>query len=194
MLGAMSTFAVLLIVGFTVAFSGGLPWVIGGEAEKWTSEVLAKIPQYAAFHNVVFAEGEGEDRIAFDIDHVVVGPFGILVVESKFSGQPLDLGRDRWPKQVRRDAAQVARNVKRVRECVANAAPGIPIRPLLIYWGGKVTGLTEGSRSLGRVLVVVGRASEQWLRHFTNGGVTDQAVQAATSAIRNHEQSQEQED
>lgn len=187
LLGVTTTFVVLLVVGFTLAESGAVSWLTGGEAEKWTAAMLAKVHPREVFHNLVFAVEVGDDRIEFDIDNVAVGTFGALVVETKFSSQPLDLSSERWPSKVRRDAEQLLRNTKRVRSVLAAAAPELPIHSLLVYWGGKVIGPPGGVRQLGTVQVARGRQGLKRLPDILRGDVARSLQEAATAALRNYE-------
>ena len=99
---------------------------------------------------------------------------------------PLDLDSERWPWQVRRDAEQLSKTVKRVREIIDGSARGIPVRSLLVYWGRRIKGPAAGLRALGQVQVVSGRESSKWLALISGGSVTADQQDAIVSTLDNH--------
>jgi hypothetical protein len=107
MLGALVATTLLVLAGVVAALSGGVNWIIGSLAERWTAKALAALgPDWRVLHNLPFTEGTAPYTWSFDVDHVAVGPSGVLVVESKFSTNPIDLDAKRLLKQVRDDAGQ----------------------------------------------------------------------------------------
>src|SRR5579862_2371398 len=94
-LGIRSATTVLaFLLGFFVAgflgaiwyvvatFTGASSWMVGALAERWTAkELLALGPRWKLFNNIPFIEqGFDGNTWEIDVDHVAVGPYGVLVV------------------------------------------------------------------------------------------------------------------
>lgn len=87
-------FGILLIAGifiFRYGYNKGHRWRKGAEGERIVSNFLNKLPVgYFVFNDVMLPDGRG------NIDHVVIGPNGIFVIETKnFSGNYVVNG-DEW--------------------------------------------------------------------------------------------------
>ncbi|MEN6554500.1 MAG: nuclease-related domain-containing protein [Methanobacterium sp.] len=111
-----SYFSILVIVGFIVlkyGYDGGKRWIKGDIGEKITIRHLKKLPEeFIVFNDVNLPERYG------NIDHVVVGPTGIFVIETKnYKGSYIVDGDDwyyvknhRAEKTYSNPAGQVKRN------------------------------------------------------------------------------------
>jgi hypothetical protein len=82
-----------VIACFAITLSGGADWLTGAIAERWTARELAALgPEWRHYANVPFVAGTFDDASwEVDIDHLVVGNYGVLVVESKYCSSPIDL-------------------------------------------------------------------------------------------------------
>lgn len=180
MLGALVATTLLVLAGVVAVLSGGVNWIIGSLAERWTAKALTALgPDWRVLHNLPFKEGTPPYTWSFDVDHVAVGPYGVLVVESKFSTNPIDLDAERLLKQVRDDSGQVARNATLVRHLLPSTAPGVMVTPLLVYWGWRVRRPEQPVRPIGRrVQVVLGADARRWLPLFATRTI-DREVQDA---------------
>jgi hypothetical protein len=84
LLGVFLATTVLVLGGVVAVLSGGVNWLTGSKAEEWTGDILAALgTDWRVLHNMIFTEGPPLDRWEVDVDHVAVGPSGVLVVESK---------------------------------------------------------------------------------------------------------------
>ena len=114
--------------------SGAASWYIGAETERTTARALERLGRsWQLVHGVPFVEGPSGHRFEVDVDHVAVGPGGVLVVETKFHSSPLGLGAPRLAKRLRDDAAQASRNAQLVRNLLRDVAPGASVVPVLVY-------------------------------------------------------------
>lgn len=83
LIGVLISFFSLIIVFLAIAiFSYGNTeknkWIKGIKGEKLVRDYLKQLPQdYYVFHDVEFSESYG------DLDHVILGPKGIFVIETK---------------------------------------------------------------------------------------------------------------
>jgi hypothetical protein len=189
MLGALVATTLLVLVGVVAVLSGGVNWITGSRAERWTDEALAALgPEWRALHNLAFTEGTPPDTWPVDVDHVAVGPYGVLVVESKFSTSPIDLDAERLSKQVRKDAAQVARNAVRVKRLLPPTASGVVVTSLLVYWGWRVPRPEHPFRAIGRsVQVVIGADASRWRPLFAARNIDREIQDAIWTSLLEHE-------
>jgi len=172
----MAFFLGFLIAGFlgtiwylVVTLSGGADWITGARAERWTAKELSRLgPGWHQLSNVPFAEGGfGDASWEVDVDHVVVGSYGVLVVESKYCSSPLDLGSTRLDKRVGDAVRQVSDNAGRIRALLQRDAPGVPLRPVVVFWGRLVKSPDDVVRKVGDVRIVHGGDSKKWLPLLT---------------------------
>jgi hypothetical protein len=165
-----------LIAGFlgtiwylAVTLSGGADWITGARAERWTAKELSRLgPDWHLLSDVPFAEGGfGDAGWEVDVDHVVVGSYGVLFVESKYCSSPLDLGSTRLDKRVGDAVRQASENAGRVHALLQRDAPGVPIRPVVVYWGRLVKSPADVVRKVGDVRIVHGGDAKKWIPLLT---------------------------
>lgn len=145
-------------------YTGGARWLMGASAERWTEkELVALGSECRLFHDVPFANGVGSATTQVDVDHVVVGPHGVLVVETKYSSEALDLGADPIPKQLRDAVTRARNNAGRINALLQRDAPGVPVRPVVVYWGRLVKPPSVPLRQIDEVGVVSGSDAANWL-------------------------------
>jgi hypothetical protein len=162
-LGALVATAILVLAGVGAVLSGGVNWITGSKAEQWTVEALGQLgPDWRILSNLPFKVESPPDTFIVDVDHVAVGPYGVLVVESKYSTDSIDLEVERLTKQLRNDAAQTARNVGRIKRLLPPTASGVLVTPVLVYWGWRPTLPEEPVRAIGRVKAVIGDDARRW--------------------------------
>ena len=186
LLGVFATAAFFLVGGFFAVWSGGFYKLVGGEAESWTGDELRRLgTQWKTFHNVPIEEGEPPHTWEVDVDHVAVGPHGILVVESKLTSRDIDLKSSRLPKQVRQDAAQVSRNARAIRKAVQSAGHlEVPIIPILVYWGRGIEAPEGSVRTLGSVWATRGADAREWIELVRSPRISDSERLAAIQAVQ----------
>ena len=112
--------------------SGGSGATLGEAGEEWTSNELRRLRR----HGWKFVNGL-QFRVG-DIDHVAVGPDGVVVIESKWTSMGVDLNRasDWRTKAVR----QVRRNERDVAGFLGwGARKDARITSLVVVWGPEVT-------------------------------------------------------
>jgi Holliday junction resolvase-like predicted endonuclease len=107
---------------------------MGASGEAWTSEVLRELGRdgWRLVNNVTLTAWG-------DIDHVLVGPGGVVVVESKWSA-------NRWPvsghgarfmdSQKKNAASQAQRNAKDVGDWLSASGITVPVMSLGVFWTG----------------------------------------------------------
>lgn len=125
----------------------------------------------------------------WDVDHVVVGPAGFIVVESKWA-------RDAWPmadayikdmsERLNVAVRQVLRNQKDVQEEFKGLLKGVMVRPICVLWAGNY--LPDGKPFLERdgVTVISGPHLANWLKDLDDNELTKQEIEPIWKAIDRH--------
>jgi hypothetical protein len=186
------------MLGISLIFTGGGHYFVGYAAERWTGKVLSDLgPKWRVFHGVPFSSGFARGAYVIDVDHIAVGPYGILVVETKYSSALLDLNSKRLDRRVQNSISQVEGNAARVRALLAQELPGVPIRPVVIYWGRGVISPANSVRIVdGRienVRVVCGSEATSWtllLRVSDGFGLSEDAINTAAAKIEKYQLNQ----
>lgn len=129
--GALIATAAMALVGWVVVASGSAGAVMGEAAEQWTAAELRPLSAQAwrMVNHVPFGR--------VDIDHLLIGPGGVYVVETKWSGAGWG---DRWAlDRIDTLAAGVASQAARARRWppVRNLRLGA-VTPVLVLWGRSV--------------------------------------------------------
>ncbi|MGH8861476.1 MAG: nuclease-related domain-containing protein [Jatrophihabitantaceae bacterium] len=184
--GAVVGAGVVILLGgpaFTVfLFTGSGPQVMGGIAETWTSSELRPLRKHGwKLADHVFY------RFA-DVDHLLVGPGGALVVETKWSAEAWRLDQ---PDQrlldhlggLQRRATDVRRVIPQLRRDESQ------VRAVLFVWGGGRTGADLPARPVrvAGVDVVYGvAAAKVWRDALAEmpGALSDGDIDDAWERIR----------
>jgi hypothetical protein len=154
----IASFPCLAWIAVTSA-DGSATWRIGAEAEVWTAEALRGLgPDWRIEHAVPFPER----NYVVDVDHVAIGPYGVLVVETKWTGQAFDLSQKRLAPQVTQAMEQVDDNANRVRALLRRVNSGVPIIPVVVYWGPNVIPPSTPVRREGDIRLVAGKQGDDW--------------------------------
>lgn len=152
---------------FAIISTGASTYLIGANAERWTLGEFTKLgPKWNFYSNVPFSVGFGERSWFVDVDLIGVGPYGVLVIESKFSSMVTDLGAAKLDDRVLGAIAQVEGNAGRVRAVLGDLAPYVPIRPVITFWGHAVKGpetfVRRVNSDLSPIRIVHGAYSKEW--------------------------------
>lgn len=173
------------VTSATVAVSaGGVNWITGAWGERSTADELQRLgPDWRIAHNLVFHRELGDRIWEFDVDHVAVGPGGVLVVESKYTTTAVELDGPYLSSQIRGDAEQASRNARLIRQLLATAGAPVTVTPVLVYWGFRLRAPVEPIRELGRVQVVVGGDAKRWRPRLRAGHLDPQTADVAWNAL-----------
>jgi len=165
--GATVATFVAVAVYMSLIYSGANSYLVGGMAESWTTEVLHELgPDWRFFRNTTFDLPYGSNRVA-DVDHIVVGPCGVVVLETKFSADRIDVTSDVLDERIEGAIQQVGRNAGRVRALLSRDAPYAFVFPALVYWGPHVTVPHSKFRISDGVRILSGADSEDWRKMMT---------------------------
>ena len=137
--------------------TGSAPIMMGDQAEQWTAQELRRLSRRGwrlVNHFVLGAD---------DIDHVLIGPDGAFVFETKWSGSPWQSGFG--VARQRNACAQAHANARRLQLWQPFRSRGVPVRAVVVLWGRGVSQWPEQDRvkTIEQVTVVVGPALAAWL-------------------------------
>jgi hypothetical protein len=126
-----------------VGFVAGLLWLVDAEAGKhndrfgtYGEEATARLFEtrrmrragWAIVHNIPF-DGIG------DVDHVVVGPAGVLVIESKWANTPWRVQGDSIDANGSDPVFQTRRAANKIKRFLATKGVDVYPQPVLVQWG-----------------------------------------------------------
>jgi hypothetical protein len=189
LLGFIIATFLCVVLYIAIVFTGAANYLTGALAERWTKQEFAALGSaWHIFPNVPFSAGFGNKSYEVDVDHIVVGPYGVLVLETKYSSSPLDLGAVQLEKRVSEAMNQVEDNVGRVRALLHQVAPEVPIRPVIIFWGRLVkSSETSVRRVEGRsedVRIIHGGNAKEWRPKLTKKeNLSPEAVELVSAKI-----------
>lgn len=149
-------------------------WQQGAFGEAETAKVLAKLPpEWAVLHDL--RNGD------YNFDHVVVGPPGLFLLNSKWSTYRLELADgeargvhpddesltmrlDPMIRQAKRDAVDLKRTIQ------ARTGRALWVQPVIVWWGGG-----DGARTVDGVAIVPGKVLVERLLQLPEKRRTDLA-------------------
>lgn len=172
-IGAGITGTIALIGYGVTLFAGTGPTMMGELAEQWTASELRKLQQRGWRVVNHFGLGPG------DIDHVVIGPGGVFVIETKWSASP-------WadPDHRARLAAAVERanaSVRQLKLWHDYKQLRLPDpRPVVLIWGEAANVVAETTH--GRT-VLPGHEATAWFTSLTDDVLPDKDVHAVWSRL-----------
>lgn len=176
LLGVVTTLVACMLTGGVVVLSGSANVTLGAWAEQATAEALEPVLRhgYRVVHHAGLEYG--------DIDHFLVGPGGVYVLETKWSSREWRLDRDSYARraldQVRQEAARVELWLRTVRR--------VPVQAALVLQGAASRGLPAESRvrrSPEGVLVIAGDELEKWALRLPRTNLSNDDIAAITSAM-----------
>lgn len=170
-----------------VIMGGGATWRAGAEAERWTGSELGRLgPRWCVEHGIPLSGKQSRPWKA-DVDHVAIGPYGVLVAETKFTTNDMDLASEPPDKRVHEASVQVERNVRDLKS-ILGADQSIPFIPMVIWWGPGVVPIATVIRRDGDTRVVRGIDADQWRTRIAAGGdrVSEEDIGLLTTRLREH--------
>jgi hypothetical protein len=157
-LGSGVVLSAAMVTALVVLASGTAPLMMGELAEQWTAQELRPLKEHGWKLINHFVLGLG------DYDHVLVGPGGVVLVETKWGGTPWDVdARDRVFQFA---LEQAGRNAKQLGLWSGVAKHGrLQVEPVLAVWGPAGRLLREGParRHGSGVVVLPGDRLEDWM-------------------------------
>jgi len=191
LLGVMGASGFWLDVILIILWSGIAPTVMGIQGETLTAEVL---DDFAGKEWLLINGLRFKDR--GDIDHILIGPPGLLIFESKWSG-------DRWPMELRpkgylgRQVRWAIKQVKMNRDDLCrefkDAIGDIPIYLVCVLWSGEDSSTDDKYFHREAVFGIRGPELANWLTELPKNVVNESTIKriAAPIAAFAHERDKE---
>jgi hypothetical protein len=177
-LGSGTVVAGGIVAALVVLVSGTAPLMMGELAEQWTAQELRPLTKRGWKLVNHFGLGHG------DQDHVLVGPGGLVVVETKWGATPWDL--DDCDHFFRLALDQTSRNAKQLSHWHGVAQHGRPhVEPVLVLWGAARRKLAEqpARRHSSGVVVMSGDQLQEWMLQRRRDQLTSEQVTAIWSQV-----------
>jgi len=166
-----------------VVWTGASSKFMGVNGEFWTADELRKLDNkgWRLINGLQL-------NSRFDIDHVAVGPGGVLVVESKWSASAWPLngpGPKFMEAQLGKAASQVQKNGREVGNFLAVTLPDIPLTAIAVFWSGSHSeGVGWHTWGDGRTILAHGPDLRRWLRdELPSSGVSAESVESAYTLL-----------
>jgi hypothetical protein len=188
--GAVSAFWIYIL--YAVLSTGAATELMGSSAESSTVEVL-RILTKRGWRLVNGLKLGG----TWDIDHVVIGTGGVMVIETKWSGSPWPLNGfgPRFMESVMYNAAtQARRNANDIAKFLS--VPQGSVTAVVVLWRfGRRYGTGTGLGKDKRTVLVHGHSFAQWLQILPDVGVfTPAEVEEVWAALECRVSEQDEED
>lgn len=179
--GTGVTFTVGGVAALVVLVSGSAPLMMGELAEQWTAQELREMREHGWRLVNHFGLGFG------DLDHVVVGPGGVVLVETKWGGTPWDVeARDVL---FQRALEQTARNAKQLALWRGVAKHGrLHVEAVLVVWGPAARKPRENPvrRHASGVVVMSGDQLRDWMHRRGRDRLSSSQVDGVIGEIDRH--------
>jgi hypothetical protein len=175
---ALATFAWVVFV-----ISGSYGRSMGKLGEEATAETVTSRKRrrmgWKIVHGLYFA-GHG------DVDHVLVGPGGVFVIESKWTTSKCEVGEHSIRGLMGQEPISQAREgARKVGLLLRHGTEHLDLRvhPVVIIWGPGGITLDNGWVMVDNVLVCEGRRSASWLDELNRSSLTTAEVEACSKAL-----------
>lgn len=143
------------IVALVIIQTGTGPTMAGELAEQWTVQELQDLLDHGyRLVNHVSIDNRG------DVDHVLVGPGGLFVLETKWGAEPFKPDQARIQDHVRQLERQARRTWLQLKP------RGVPdVIPVLVLWGeaGRELTAATGVSRIGDTYLIAGKELRRWL-------------------------------
>lgn len=180
-IGAAGISGPWLIVVMVIIWTGLGNNVMGLEGESLTAEVLRGFRA----EGWVLINGIKIKRKS-DIDHILVGPQGVFVIESKWSHEPWLMHQHKdsfmWDRLV--DAIEQAKtNLGLVRWRFGNELKDVEVQAVCVLWSNKLLENQRGRFDHEGVIVVRGSSLADWMKSLTGTSLDKTGVEKLVKAI-----------
>lgn len=170
--GVFVTAAIGYIAHWVSVASGSTMATMGQAAEEWTSTELRRLRRHGwrTINSVMFRQ--------WDVDHVAVGPNGVIVIETKWRSEAIDLSQpDEWLLSAAERLHRSERDVALHLGWSKAKHPDAWITSVLVVWGPKITQPDERPlRSDRGVNVLAGEHLRENLAELTEQVLTSEQI------------------
>ena len=182
--GALTISGPFLAIIMILVFSGASNSYMGYTGEVYTVEELWKLRGAGwLFVNGVHIKGKS------DIDHIAVGPGGILVFETKWSSSAWELAGS-GGKFIDDRISSAARQAKKNKWDLIAAYPetvkGTPVKAVCVFWSPEPSREEDNWLERDGVFLVPGPKLKDWFRQLNNLGISEEKILAIWTDLEAH--------
>lgn len=180
-LGVFGISGIWLVIIFVIIWTGiGNP-LMGLEGENRTASILRKFQKQGwQLANGLKLKGD------WDIDHVLVGPAGVLVFESKWSYKPwlsAEQSNSFMAGRIEEAVGQITRNSIQFKSFFKDKLVGVTVTPVCVLWSH-----SYGTEELAwfqndGVVVIPGPVLEAWMKSITARWLDPKRVEQLSTAL-----------
>jgi hypothetical protein len=126
------------------------------------------------------------DRVTADgrvVDHVAVGPAGVLTVRTAVATRPWNLTPERIRGAGRDPIAEMRRINDAVKQVLVQHGMEVPVVPTLLLWGNGAPAQPEGQEVVDGVAVLIGKQAEIWRLDLQDRRLDDVTIAAVCSVL-----------
>lgn len=170
---------VSIIYHWLVISSGAAADTMGQAAEGWTDTELQRLRRKGWRHvnHLMIKSTSG------DVDHVAVGPDGVLVIETKWRSAEVDV--DNLSHWTRGAVNQVRQNREDVRRLLGwRERDRRPIEALVVWWGPEVTHESTGAVLADDVNVIAGAHLSDELDALSDVRLSPEEIDAVYATLK----------
>jgi hypothetical protein len=188
LIGAALASGIWFVVGIVVVLSGVINPAMGAMGESWTADDLRALRRrgWKVVHGIRFPKHG-------DIDHVAVGPPGLLVVETKWSSNqwPMDGSSGFMSNTMNKAILQARENRDHVHGVFSRSRDGAPTLAAVVLQSAEARppGSPPWFEADG-VIVVDGPHLREWLRTLEDLVLDPEGVQRVATALREQRRQQ----
>jgi hypothetical protein len=157
-LGAGVVATAWMLVALVLSSDASYTWRRGAQAEQDTAGLFRRaLPGCTLLHGISLVSG--------DIDHVAIGPSGVLAIETKWTG-------DQWERARGRSRAFIAaldqakQSARRIQSFLQTKGYNTTVQPVLVAWGPGAPTFGDSVKYIDSVLVIEGRKWPQLTELF----------------------------
>lgn len=192
LIGVMGASGFWLDVILVILWSGIAPTVMGIQGETLTAGVLDDFAgkEWALINGLRF-----KDR--GDIDHILIGPAGFLIFESKWSGErwPMELSPKGYlGRQVRWAIKQVKMNRDDLLREFGDVIGDIPIYQVCVFWSGEDSRTDDKYFFKETVFGIRGSELENWLAELPKDAIKESTIKRVATPIEAFAHERDKED
>lgn len=154
-----------MTLGVTL-LSGSASRVMGQTGEQWTAQELRShlTREWRILNHLLVGRA--------DVDHVAVGPGGLVVIETKWTSWPFD------PEYHATAARRLAEQADRVRRMLKPHLGDVRVSRAVVVWGPDIAGSDE-TQVINGIEVVPGPSLADWLDRVPTSGTLPPQIEAA---------------
>lgn len=180
-LGAGTATACWSVLFIVAQVSGTASTRMGDFGERSTAGELKKLNgRWHVIHHVWFP-------YVGDVDHVAVGPGGVLAIETKWRSRAWEVTPP--DRRVLAAAREADEHADSIRELLAQRGLRTKVTPVLTWWSGQpASDASRAPRKIGRTYVVAGRTLPKWIEDHDEhlASLATEEVAAITEVVAEH--------